>query len=264
MGAKKRYIPKSRHNPEVQARRIDQLKDEIENQRRLLEIVTLSYDRHMEHLSAFAKHDLGNAIQSMYAVLKMLSKKLSVEDHLALKTAIDNMNNTLANFESLVSYTKTGTFSLTKLMAALEVMTRFSASAEHIECTFIYDREVEFYINQPFQSILQLLQNLTLNSIKALKDCTGEKKIEIAAEVDGEFCIIAIKDTGCGIKDEDVNRVFDYKFTTTNGCGIGLYHAKYVCDEIGGEISFQRNVDVFSTVFIIKFPVNGTKEDINN
>lgn len=142
MGAKKRYIPKSRHNPEVQARRIDQLKDEIENQRRLLEIVTLSY--------------------------------------------------------------------------------------------------------------------------KALKDCTGEKKIEIAAEVDGEFCIIAIKDTGCGIKDEDVNRVFDYKFTTTNGCGIGLYHAKYVCDEIGGEISFQRNVDVFSTVFIIKFPVNGTKEDINN
>lgn len=69
MGAKKRYIPKSRHNPEVQARRIDQLKDEIENQRRLLEIVTLSYDRHMEHLSAFAKHDLGNAIQSMYAVL---------------------------------------------------------------------------------------------------------------------------------------------------------------------------------------------------
>lgn len=264
MGSKKKYIPKSRHNPEVQARRIDELKEEIEDQRRLLEIVTLSYDHHMEHLSAFAKHDLGNAIQSMYAVLKMLSKKLSIEDHLALKTSIDNMNNTLGNFENLVPYTKTGTFSLAKLMTALEVMTRFSASAEHIECSFIYNRESESNINQPFQSLLQLLQNLTLNSIKALKDSIGEKKIEIVAEIDSDFCIIAIKDTGCGIKDEDTNRVFDYKFTTTNGCGIGLYHARYVCNEIGGEISFQRNVDGYSTIFIIKFPINGTKEDINN
>lgn len=264
MGSNKKYIPTSRHNPELQARRIDKMTEMVEDQRRILTIVTDSYDRHMEYLSSFAKHDLGNAIQSMYAVLKILKNKLPSEDYLALKTSIDGMSNTLINFEQLVPYTKTDTFKLSKLMAAMEVMTRFSAEQEHVEYCFIYDRLSEVSINQPFQSILQLLQNLIINSIKALKDCSGDKKIEVVADIDEKYCIIAVKDTGCGITDEDKEKIFDYKFTTTNGCGIGLYHAKYVCENINGDISLNRYVDGFSTVFTLKFPINGTEKNINN
>ena len=264
MMKKKPYIPKQRHNREYQAARIDQLESDVESQRRVLEMVTQSYEQHMEHLSAFAKHDMGNAVQSMYAALKILSKKLSSDDYLGLKTSVDNVDNTLKNFENLVPYTRTGDFMLSKLMNALGVMTRFYAAADNIDCVFIYARTAEVKINQPYQAILQLLQNLIINSIKALKNVAGKKQLVIEATNDADNCVIMVKDTGCGIKDEYVERIFDYKFTTTDGCGIGLYHAKYVCEQIKGSIRFQRNIDDFSTVFTLKFPLNGTKEDSNN
>lgn len=74
---RKKYIPSSRHNPELQARRIDRLSEEVARLNKVLNSVTTSYDRHMEHLSAFAKHDMGNAVQSMYAILKILEKKVA-------------------------------------------------------------------------------------------------------------------------------------------------------------------------------------------
>lgn len=264
MMKRKAYIPKQRHNREYQAARIDKLEKEVEDHRRVLEMVTQSYEQHMEHLSAFAKHDMGNAVQSMYAALKILSKKLSSDDYLGLKTSVDNVDNTLKNFENLVPYTRTGEFVLSKLMNALEVMTRFYATADNIDCIFVYARAEEIKINQPYQAILQLLQNLIINSLKALKNVEGEKRLVIEATNDADNCIIMVKDTGCGIEDEYVERVFEYKFTTTDGCGIGLYHAKYVCEKINGAIGLQRNIDNFSTVFTLKFPLNGTKEDIGN
>lgn len=261
MSAKKRkYIPKPRHNPEVLARQIECLQEQVEDQRRLLEIVTLSYDKHMEHLSSFAKHDMGNAVQSMYAILKLLSKKLPDEDCQALKVSIDNVQNTLNSFENMVPYTKTGSFSLQKLMAALESLTRFQAGAEGISYRFLYDRVGETKIHQPFQAFLQLLQNLTSNSIKALRG-QEVKVLEVEAVVEDDLCAISVKDTGCGIPDENVNQIFDYKFTTTDGCGIGLYHARYVCEQIKGELFFERNVDGFSTVFTFKFNIDGNKTD---
>lgn len=261
---RKNYIPNPRHNPEVQARRIDRLSKDVAQLNKVLKSVTTSYDRHMEHLSAFAKHDMGNAVQSMYAILKILEKKLQPEDSLALKTSIDNMQNALDSFENMVPYSRTNSFPLKKLMAALESLTRFQVGAQGIIYRFIYDRESNLPINQPYQALLQLLQNLTSNSIKSFKECNGDKLLEVEAVVNNNLCTIRVKDTGCGIKDEDAKHVFDYKFTTTDGCGIGLYHAQYVCEQIGGTITFDRNTDGFSTIFTLTFNTDGCQADFNN
>lgn len=266
MNAKKKhkYIPKSRHNPELQAKRLDQLEDNVKHLQRVLETVTTSYDRHMEHLSAFAKHDMGNAVQSMYAILKILEKKLSSEDSLALRTSIDNMQTTLESFENMVPYSKTGTFPLKKLMCALESLTRFQAGAQGITYQFTYDREHDTIINQPYQPLLQLLQNLTSNSIKSFKDRKDNKLLVVEANVKENICSIKVKDTGCGISDENAKHVFDYKFTTTDGCGIGLYHALYVCKNIGGNITLDRNTNGFSTIFTLTFNINGNQTNLSN
>lgn len=263
-GKNKKYIPRHRHNPDVQARKIDKLSSDIQEQNNILDMINTSYDNHMEHLSSFAKHDLGNAVQSMYAILKILSNKLDEEDRNALKTCIDNMQNALNSFEDIVPYSKTGTFMLSKLLNALETLTRYQIGSENIDAKFIYNRSDVTQINQPFQSILQLLHNLTINSIKALKNVVGKKLLVIEAVIEEKICTIVVKDTGCGISDEHVDRVFEYKFTTTNGCGIGLYHAKYVCDQIDGSITLDRNLNDFSTIFTLKFNIDGNQEHSNN
>ena len=75
-------------------------------------------------------------------------------------------------------------------------------------------------------------------------------------------------DNGYGVwySDENVGKIFDYKFTTTpGGTGIGLYHAKYVAEKIGGSISLDRScTDEYSTKFTLKFPLYGNEENINS
>lgn len=258
------YIPKSRHNPEIQAQRIEKLSKKIQMHEEVLTSVIESYDKHIEHLSSFAKHDMGNSIQSLYAILKLLKNKLSEDDHLAIKTSVDNLQTTLNNFEQMVPYTKTQGFQLNKLMVAVETLTRYQAGANGLVQTYLYDRDDTTVICQPFQAILQVVQNFVLNSIKALKDINGEKRIEIEANITDNICSIAVKDNGCGIEDDNVNKVFEYKYTTTDGSGIGLFHAKHVCSEINGDIAIDRNVDGFTTIFTLKFNIDGNKTNSDN
>lgn len=261
---KRKYIPKSRHNPEIQARRIEELSKKIQMHDEVLTSVIESYDKHIEHLSSFAKHDMGNSIQSLYAILKLLKNKLSEDDHLAIKTSVDNLQTTLNNFEQMVPYTKTQGFKLNKLMVAVETLTRYQAGASGLSQNYLYDRSDTTIIYQPFQAILQVVQNFVLNSIKALKDVEYEKKIEIEANITDKICSIAVKDNGCGIEDGNTNKVFEYKYTTTDGSGIGLYHAKHVCSKINGDITIDRNVDGFTTIFTLKFKIDGNKTDSDN
>jgi signal transduction histidine kinase len=265
MPKKKKYLPCSRLNPAALAARIDKLQADVENHKIILDVVTKSHEQHMEHLSNFAKHDIGNAVQSMFAVLKLSEKRMAATDILELKAAINNVNASLENFEQLVPYTKDGSFDLRKLMTGIEILCRSTMSLEKIHCTYNFDRSNKQLINQPFQAILQLLNNLMINAVKALKHNNEKKIIEVSSVVDEQNCIIFVKDTGCGIPDENLDRIFDYKFTTTpGGSGIGLFHARHVCKSIDGEIRFERNNDGFSTIFIFKFPIDGTKKNTCN
>lgn len=65
-----------------------------------------------------------------------------------------------------------------------------------------------------------------------------------------------IQDTGIGIKEEDLPRVFEKGFTGTNGridkkaSGIGLYLVKNICDALGYRISIDAKVNAGTTVSI--------------
>ena len=69
---------------------------------------------------------------------------------------------------------------------------------------------------------------------------------------------IVIRDTGVGIKSEDLPRVFDKGYTGFNGridkkaSGLGLYMCKGVCDKLGHKIRIEseagRGTDVIITV----------------
>ena len=69
MAKKKRFIPRPRHNPEVQARKIDQNRDLYLQIRKAVDAITVSHDNHISYLGNFARHDIKNSIQSMDSVL---------------------------------------------------------------------------------------------------------------------------------------------------------------------------------------------------
>lgn len=92
----------------------------------------------------------------------------------------------------------------------------------------------------------RVFTNLILNSIQAIGN---EGIIAIRALEQNDNAIIEIKDTGLGISDKYLSRIFEPLFTTKKGgTGLGLSICKKIVEEHGGSISAQNNPTTFTLV----------------
>jgi two-component system sensor histidine kinase HydH len=81
--------------------------------------------------------------------------------------------------------------------------------------------------------------NLILNGLEAL-DGRGRLSVSTVYGSESESITVAIDDTGPGMSDDTLSRIFDLFFTTkTDGTGLGMAIAKSVIDLHGGELTLQ-------------------------
>ncbi len=102
---------------------------------------------------------------------------------------------------------------------------------------FIYDREVNVYADE--QKMYQVLYNLVNNAINYTGD---DKKVTVIQKVEDNTIRIEVKDTGDGVKQEDIPYVWDryYKDKTAHkralqGTGLGLSIVKNVLELHGAK-----------------------------
>lgn len=95
----------------------------------------------------------------------------------------------------------------------------------------------------------------------ALKYSGGDIVVTIS-QLSGE-CIVAFKDTGQGIKEEDLNYIFEPFYRSdpsrsrkTGGFGLGLSICKKIMDAHNGVIEIESKLNEGTTV-ILKLPLNG-------
>ncbi|MDH5382555.1 MAG: ATP-binding protein, partial [Cyclobacteriaceae bacterium] len=83
-----------------------------------------------------------------------------------------------------------------------------------------------------------VIDNLISNSINA-----NANQINIGISVvDENILEIKVKDDGDGIKDKDLDKIFDFGFSTRGGSGIGLYHVRKILKKYGN-ISVNNRLD---------------------
>lgn len=100
---------------------------------------------------------------------------------------------------------------------------------------------------RPIEMII-ILDNLLNNSLKAKAKNVSVNWMSLnSTEIE-----LHIKDDGIGIPDKNLDKVFDARFTTTNGSGLGLYHTKEVIEKLGGKITINNKLKQ-GVEFIIKF-----------
>ncbi len=113
--------------------------------------------------------------------------------------------------------------------------------------------------------INQVFVNLILNAVEAcdqqglFRDVKGEVKIDCSVTED--FVYVIIKDNGIGIKEEDINNIFDLfqsSKSTVGGTGIGLSIVYALIKLHQGEISVESE-EGFGTTFTVKLPITQTK-----
>ncbi|WP_455721399.1 sensor histidine kinase [Agathobacter sp.] len=97
-----------------------------------------------------------------------------------------------------------------------------------------------------------ILEQILSNAIKYTSK--GAITIEIVNETN--WCFITVKDTGIGIRSEDLPRIFEKGYTGYNGhadkkaTGIGLYLCKQMLDKLGHTIRVESEVGKGTTVWI--------------
>ena len=102
----------------------------------------------------------------------------------------------------------------------------------------------------------QCLLNLYLNSLQAMEK-GGQLSIKDSL-TDDSHIIIEIKDTGSGIKAENLNKIFDPYYTTkTKGTGLGLAIVHKIIEAHNGNIKV-RSAPGQGTTFIIGIPAKKT------
>jgi signal transduction histidine kinase len=87
----------------------------------------------------------------------------------------------------------------------------------------------------------QVLLNLMLNSIEALKDTSG--KLTVTSErTEDDGLLVSVSDTGIGLAAEDTERIFEAFFTTkSQGTGMGLSISRTIIESHGGRLWATAN-----------------------
>ena len=95
------------------------------------------------------------------------------------------------------------------------------------------------------ESIEIVFANLLSNSIHAIDKKEGT--ITIRIKESAENISIEFEDTGAGISDENIHKIFDPLFTTKSfGTGLGLSSCKSIIEQHGGTLSAKNHPTVFT------------------
>ena len=111
------------------------------------------------------------------------------------------------------------------------------------------DNNIDFlYHFKPIELAI-ILDNLFSNSIKAKAN-----RIDIKFKKIGENSLsVYVIDNGIGIKQENVDKIFEFGYTTTSGSGMGLHHInRIIVDNYSSTISYNSN-NQNGSEFIINF-----------
>jgi signal transduction histidine kinase len=139
-----------------------------------------------------------------------------------------------------------------ELFANLHQLMEPTLEKKNIELEIILrDTELSFEADQSL--IEQVLINLIVNAIEAVKDIESPRIILSADETTSKKMIIKVADNGVGMQEELLDKIFIPFFSTKKtGSGIGLSLCKQIMMLHKGNIQVQ-SAEGKGTVFIMQF-----------
>ncbi|WP_278975185.1 PAS domain-containing sensor histidine kinase [Nitrosopumilus sp.] len=197
-------------------------------------------------------HDLKNPLTILHTYADMLTpeilSKLDSKDKekwFRLQNSIFDMHRII---DDVLDFARTSEINKKKV----SFLSILRLSMNHVRSSYgiiIKLPENDVTLNCDRRKIEGVMSNLINNAVHALD---GQGEIDISLSLDSEFVTIKVKDSGPGIPDENMEKIFEPMFTTKNtGTGLGLVICKSIVEQHGGNISVSNN----PTTFTIKLPL---------
>jgi two-component system, cell cycle sensor histidine kinase and response regulator CckA len=214
-------------------------------------------------------HDFNNLLQGVFGFISMA--KLSTDDRAksiaALEEAEKALHLTVKLTNQLLTFSKGGKpiKRPTDLRPVIENAVKFALSGSRTQSRIVADRGL-WHAEVDDGQIAQVIQNIVLNADQAMPlggtveitarnvDVPGDGASRHLAP--GKYVEIVFRDTGIGIPEQYLSKIFDPYFTTKEkGSGLGLATSYSIIKNHGGAIGVRSGVGQGSA-FSIHLPAS--------
>lgn len=153
-------------------------------------------------------------------------------------------------------------FDLLDLFDNIVSLHMFIAEGKNLKLTYNFDPDVKRYVYADDVRIRQIVNNLLSNAAKYTKEGSIDFQVKPVMENGKEYTAFIVKDTGLGIKPEDMNKIFEkfarldaQKNRNVAGTGLGLPITKQLVDMMDGRMDIKSNYGKGST-FTVLLPLS--------
>jgi two-component system sensor histidine kinase AtoS len=217
-------------------------------------------------LSAGLAHEIKNPLAGMKVSIEVLlcELNLSDEDRDVLKRVIDEILRIELLMKELLNFARPprpqpAIVDINKVLDRAAILSVKNPSFSSVKVVKEYDKRAPGTMADPMQ-LQQVFMNLLLNAAEAMPR-GGMLTLKTLYEENSNSLQIMISDSGKGIEDKALARIFQPFFTTkAKGTGLGLAITKRLIEQHDGSISVRNNPEGGAT-FRIVLPVRTVLEE---
>jgi two-component system sensor histidine kinase PilS (NtrC family) len=218
-------------------------------------------------MAAGLAHEMRNPLASITGSIQLLQQGLNLEetDKRLMKIILrgkDQLDNFVRDFLLLACPIPISRELVDINKVAEEVLENIKLSndwSNAVKIVKVFEEDVIIFANK--EQVRQVIYNLVLNAVQAMRE-GGVLSVEIKKRKlnDQEDSVeIKVKDTGCGIEEKDLKKIFEPFFTNKEkGTGLGLAIVSRFVDGYYGRIKVESVINE-GTTFIVRLP--GKKDE---
>lgn len=229
---------------------------DVSNPRRLEKVMVQSEKLALVgQLAAGAAHEIRNPLTSVRGFIQLLQKELEgtpkAEYINIIIDEIDRVNTIINEFLKLAkpALPNRNPADLRELWEDLHLLVESEAFLKNINIVEDFDKTTPRVLID-CEQIKQVLINVIRNSFEAMAEGGSLTVRAYNLEKEGQVCL-EISDTGQGMDEETVKRIFIPFFTTKdNGTGLGLAVSSAIMESHGGRMEIKSELDQGTTTYL--------------
>jgi len=242
-------------------------------ERRLLETDKLSS---LGRLAASVAHEIKNPLSSIKAIIQAAREDEQVQPPLSddLAVVVEEIDRLNATVNRLLNYirpemTPNKVVGVEGIIEGVLDILRHESEKRGVAVSTDPSKE-SHYIRGHTEDLKSILFNIVLNGLEAMpkgghlrissrslrKEIDDESTLNSSRERARKWVQIEIRDTGCGILEGEIERLFEpFQTSKEGGTGLGLAIVKQKVEELSGTIRVESSPE--GTVFFLELPVLG-------
>ncbi|MDP2158435.1 MAG: PAS domain S-box protein [Nitrospirota bacterium] len=214
-------------------------------------------------------HDFNNLLQGIFGYISMakITHDQKEKSLAMLEQAEEALHMSVNLTTQLLTFSKGGkpVKKLIRLEPTIENAVKFALSGSHTDHRLDIISDL-WTVEADAGQLAQVIQNIVLNANEAMAGRgtvnVSVRNLDIPSKADprlpkgGQFILIDIQDTGTGITEQNIAKIFDPYFTTKQkGSGLGLATSYSIIKNHGGLIKVKSEVNR-GTTFSIYLPAS--------